>query len=57
MKATNSTIPETFGKMQDELDERETFLDRINGLQKENDCFRALLRKNKIVIPDIPGRQ
>ena len=57
MKATSLTIRETFGRIQNELDERETFLDKINGLQNENDCFRALLRKNKIAIPDIPGHQ
>ena len=34
------------------MDERETFLEKINDLQNENYCFRALLRKNKIEIPD-----
>ena len=57
MKAINSTVRETSDWMQDESDVCETCLDQINGLQNENDCYRALLRKNKIVIPEIPGRQ
>ena len=57
MKAISLTIPESFSRMQDESDVGEACFDEVNGRENEIDVLRALLRKHKIVIPDIPSGQ
>ena len=57
MKAFSLTIPESFSRMPDESDVGESCFDEVNGRQNEIDVLKALLRKHKIVIPDIPSGQ
>ena len=57
MNTANSNIPKTFSQGQTESDFFGAYLDEVNGLQNENDFFRALLRKHKIQIPDGPYGQ
>ena len=55
--ATSLQSPEIFGRGHSKSDVCENCLEEVNAMQEEIDFLRALLRKYKITIPDVPYGQ